>query len=168
MESLVIFSTLPLNTWSFSRKVYVRRLLVETTAIIFPVMSRTVPCRTSSGMARQRFPLAQLCPGPTDETLRIGLTKGSRRPAAPIRRAGTGFFSSFGGGSTRATLGCLTAPGLAAAAGTVCFAVTPGFAGAAVGVLAAAVVDFAVAGLATVTAGLDGALEVLALTTGLA
>jgi len=43
IESLVIFSTLPLNTWSFSRNVYVRRLLVETTAIIFPVISRTVP-----------------------------------------------------------------------------------------------------------------------------
>ena len=60
IESLVIFSTLPLNTWSFSRNVYVRLLLVDTTAIILPVMSRTVPCRTSSGMARQRFPLVQL------------------------------------------------------------------------------------------------------------
>src|SRR6185437_10052256 len=47
-------------------------------------------------MARHRLPLVQLKVEETAPALRIGLTKGSRRPAEPIRR-GAGFFSAIDG-----------------------------------------------------------------------
>src|SRR5689334_18526489 len=98
MESLVIFSTLPLNTWSFSRRKYVFFTLLATTAIILPVVSFTVPCKTSSGMARQRLPLVQFEGGRLTPPSRatIGLTNGSLRPCAPnTRGAGLGFSGGF-------------------------------------------------------------------------
>lgn len=45
-------------------------------------------------MARQRLPLVQLCADETALALRMGLTKGSRRPLEPIKR-GAGFFSGI-------------------------------------------------------------------------
>lgn len=73
-------------------------MLVATTAIILPLISRTVPCNVSSGIARQRLPLVQFCVGFTALALRMGLTNGSRLPAAPIKR-GAGFFSGTVGGA---------------------------------------------------------------------
>src|ERR1051326_3705145 len=109
IESLVIFSTLPLNTWSFSRRKYVFFVLFATTAIIFPVVSFTVPCKTSSGIARQRFPLVQFGSGPFTLRARIGLTNGSLRPRAPHARVtGLGFSSAFATGPACVTLGAGT------------------------------------------------------------
>src|SRR5258708_36404992 len=65
-------------------------------------MSLTVPCKTSSGIERQRLPVVQFEPGPTAPMLRIGLTTGSLRPAAPMGLTG-GFFSATAGGGTPAT-----------------------------------------------------------------
>lgn len=98
----MIFSTLPLNTWSFSRNMYVCRELLTTTAIILPLMSLTVPCKTSSGIARQRLPPVQEGEGPELVALRIGLTKGSLRPFWPTGREG--FFSFSAGGAASASL----------------------------------------------------------------
>src|SRR5215813_5237567 len=81
-------------------------------------MSRTVPCNTSSGMARQRFPPVQLIPGPPALTVRMGLTKGSRRPFCPIGRGGAGFFGAS------SVLAAVAVAGLAGAAGVTGFATT--------------------------------------------
>jgi hypothetical protein len=85
MESVVIFSTLPLKSWSFSRNVKVRWALLTTTANIFPLMSRTVPCKTNSGMERHRLPVVQFEGAPPLSAARITLRNGSLRPKAPPR-----------------------------------------------------------------------------------
>src|SRR5512137_2255294 len=90
-----------------------------TTAIIFPLMSRTVPCNTSSGIEWQRLPPVQLELGPTLPTLRITLWNGSLRPFWPTGLAG-GFFSvtgaalspAFGGGVLLVTTVTLAAGGV--------------------------------------------------------
>src|SRR5713101_3792674 len=73
-------------------------------------MSRTVPCKTNSGMERQRLPVVQL--GPFSPTARSGLTNGSLRPFAPMGLAGV-FFSGAGGAVAAACGGTLLPAGLA-------------------------------------------------------
>lgn len=144
----MIFSTLPLKTWSFSRNVYARLELVTTTASIFPLMSLTVPCNTSSGIERQRLPVVQLGPGPDGPPTRNGLTNGSLRPAAPLGRAGS-FFAAAG--TTSAALTGRVA--LVAAVGLPVFvAPVPVFVGFAA----------TTGGLAAVLVGIDVFLELLA------
>ena len=95
-------------------------MLLATTAIILPDVSFTVPCSTSSGITKHRFPLVQFGAGrliPSLETM--GLTNGSRRPCAPNALVeGFGFSAVWAG-----VLFCAV-PGAGAFAGTV----TAGFA----------------------------------------
>src|SRR6185312_810440 len=116
MESLVIFSTLPWNTWSFSLRKYVFLILLATTAIILPEVSFTVPCNTSSGITRHRLPLVQFGAGRVIPSLAtMGLTNGSRRPCAPKALA-----EGFGFSAAACTAGAFCAvPGAGALGGTV-------------------------------------------------
>ncbi len=82
---------------------------MTTTAIIFPLMSRTVPCKTNSEMERQRLPVVQFEAGPVAPAARMGLTNGSLRPLAPAGRK-DGFFSA-GGGAASTILGDAVLPG---------------------------------------------------------
>src|ERR1044071_7300365 len=118
-------------------------MLLATTAIILPDVSFTVPCNTSSGITKHRFPLVQFGAGrlmPSLET--IGLTNGSLRPCAPYVLA-----VGFGFSATGAAAGAFCAVGAGALGGIV----TVGL---------AAVLDCAVpvflaggAGLTAITAG---------------
>src|SRR5215472_1578042 len=87
-------------------------------------MSRTVPCKTSSGIERQRLPPVQFAPGPEGPVVRMGLTKGSRRPFCPI---GRGFFSGAGAAATSAVFagGVLTAVDGLVTTGVTGFVATP-------------------------------------------
>src|SRR5260370_25511217 len=79
-------------------------------------MSRTVPCRTSSGIERQRLPPVQFAPGPPPAAiLRSGLMKGSRRPFCASGLAG-GFFSATTGATSAPLAGPLGAESVALAA----------------------------------------------------
>src|ERR1041385_4775646 len=118
-------------------------MLLATTAIILPDVSFTVPCSTSSGIPRHRFPLVQFGAGRVIPSLAtIGLTNGSRRPRAP-----NALTAGFGFSAAAWAAGAFCAvPGAGALAGTV----TVGFA-----VLACAVPVFLAvgAGLMAITAG---------------
>src|SRR5262249_22206015 len=97
-------------------------------------MSRTVPCKTSSGIERQRLPPVQFAPGPAGPAVRMGLTKGSRRPLGPAG-LGAGCFSGAGA-ATSAVLGAGVA-GLAGTTGVTGFTITAALAGVGVALAAA-------------------------------
>ena len=105
MLSPVIFSTVPLNSASFSRNTYGRREPFSTNAI-FPSRVITIPFSTTCSTSRQRFPVAQVPAGPVPVWC-IGLTNGSRRPARSIL-LGAGA-AACSGGAAAAFTGCSTA-----------------------------------------------------------
>src|SRR6185503_6953682 len=119
-------------------------MLLATTAIILPDVSFTVPCNTSSGITKHRFPLVQFGAGRVIPSLAtIGLTNGSLRPCAP-----NALTAGFGFSATGAAAGAFCAvPGAGALGGTV----TIGFAAVLVG--AVPVFLAGGAGLTAITAG---------------
>ena len=91
-------------------------MLLATTAIILPDVSFTVPCSTSSGITKHRFPLVQFGAGRVIPSLAtMGLTNGSRRPRAP-----KALTAGFGFSAAACAAGAFCAvPGAGALAGTV-------------------------------------------------
>src|SRR5882757_1467615 len=93
-ESPLIFSTKPLNTGSFSFKLYCFFAAFSTIAII-PDVVFTTPFSTTWSMIRQRAPVVHT---EVDFILsscnRIGLMKGSRRPAVFTTVAVSCFFAT--------------------------------------------------------------------------
>ncbi|MCU1286988.1 MAG: hypothetical protein JWO13_3338 [Acidobacteriales bacterium] len=94
IESPLIFITDPLNTGSFSRKLYCFFAAFSTIAII-PDCVFTIPLSTTWSMIKQRAPVVHTdVPFILSSCNRIGLTKGSRRPAVLT----TDFTSLFSAG----------------------------------------------------------------------
>src|SRR5689334_17146720 len=111
-ESVVIFTTLPLKTGSFSRRKYVFFCGFSTTAMI-ALGDLTMPRSTISPITRHFLPLTQGAP-PVLSGLRMMLTKGSRALAAGFLISGAtadGFASAvalatFAGFAAVVAAGC--------------------------------------------------------------